>query len=133
MDVYLLRTLYNITILKKDYSNQFQPFLVDVLINMCDALSRRNFLPYGLIILKISRTFSNFNHSCPYHGHLVARGAYLNESFLPNVFPLGFYKLNITIMENYITAPSAHVGGIVWYVQVMQAIQPKKKPNRDLY
>ncbi|XP_039148446.1 uncharacterized protein LOC6734267 isoform X2 [Drosophila simulans] len=133
MDVYLLRTLYNITILKKDYSNQFQPFLVDVLINMCDALSRRNFLPYGLIILKISRTFSNFNHSCPYRGHLMARGAYLNESFLPNVFPLGFYKLNITIMENYITPPSAHVGGIVWYVQVMQAIQPKKKPNRDLY
>ncbi|XP_039480718.1 uncharacterized protein LOC120444828 [Drosophila santomea] len=133
MDVYLLRTLYNITILKRDYTNQFQPFLVDVQINMCDALSRRSFIPYGLIILRISRMFSNFNHSCPYYGHLLARDAYLNETFFPNVFPLGFYKLNITIMENYRTPPSAHVGGFVWYVQVMQAIQPKKKkPNRDV-
>ncbi|XP_001975809.3 uncharacterized protein LOC6549532 [Drosophila erecta] len=136
MDVDLLRPLYNITvrlqIFKRDYSNKFQPFLVDVQINMCDALSRRSFMPYGLIILKITRSFSNFNHSCPYCGHLLARGAYLNESILPNVFPLGFYKLKITIMENYRASPSAHVGGVVWYVQVMEAIQPKKKPNRGV-
>ncbi|XP_017040783.1 uncharacterized protein LOC108087765 [Drosophila ficusphila] len=134
MDVDLARTLKNISIrvqfYMRDYSNQYQPFLVDVMINFCNILSKRNFLPYGIMILQVTKRFSNFNHSCPYSGHLMARDAYFDETFAPNLFPLGFYKVNITIMEGYVRAPSAHVGNIVSYVQVMQAYRSKKKSNR---
>ncbi|XP_052841141.1 uncharacterized protein LOC128255528 [Drosophila gunungcola] len=133
MDVDLVRPLHNISVqlqlFKKDYSNRFQPFLVDVHLNICDLLSKRSFMPYGLIILKVTKRFSNFNHSCPYAGHLIARDAYLPESVFPNFFPLGFYKINITIMENYVRPPNAHVGGIVWYVQAMEPIKTRKTVN----
>ncbi|KAH8389912.1 hypothetical protein KR200_003844, partial [Drosophila serrata] len=131
MDVDLVRPLHNISVrlqvFKKDYSNQFQPFLIDVNINLCDILSRRNFLPYGLIILKITQRFSNFNHSCPFAGHLMARDAYIDESIMPITPPLGFYKMNITIMENYQNTAAAHVGGIIWYSQVMLPVKKKIK------
>ncbi|KAH8253865.1 hypothetical protein KR032_007139, partial [Drosophila birchii] len=131
MDVDLARTLYNISVrlqvFKKDYSNQFQPFLIDVKINVCEILSRRSFAPYGLMILKVAQRFSNFNHSCPYAGHLIARDAYIDESFIPISPPFGFYKMNITIMENYLKTPAAHVGGIIWYAQIMQPVKKKIK------
>ncbi|XP_037713504.1 uncharacterized protein LOC119549476, partial [Drosophila subpulchrella] len=133
MDVDLVKPLYNISVqlqvFKKDYSNKFQPFLINVVLNICDLLSKRSFMPYGLIILKVAKQFSNFNHSCPYAGHLIARDAYLPESFSPIVLPLGLYKMNVTIMENYTRPPNAHVGGIVWYLQAMQPIQTKRTPK----
>ncbi|KAH8285284.1 hypothetical protein KR054_007310, partial [Drosophila jambulina] len=129
MDVDLVKPLHNISVrlqvFKKDYSNQFQPFLIDVKFNVCDVLSRRSFAPYGLIIMKVAQRFSNFNHSCPYAGHLIARDAYIDESVMPISPPLGYYKMNITIMENYVRTPAAHVGGIVWYAQIMQPVKKK--------
>jgi len=81
------------------------------------------------MILKVAKQFSNFNHSCPFSGHLLARDAYLPDSSFPNFFPLGLYKMNVTIMENYVRQPNSHVGGIVWYVQAMQPIQTKRNPK----
>jgi len=76
-------------VFKKDYSNKFQPFLINVVLNVCDLFSKRSFMPYGLMILKVAKQFSNFNHSCPFSGHLLARDAYLPDSSFPNFFPLG--------------------------------------------
>ncbi|XP_016988848.1 uncharacterized protein LOC108051301 [Drosophila rhopaloa] len=130
MDVDLVKPLYNISVriqlFKRDYSNKFQPFLIDVTVNVCDLFSRRSFMAYGLIVLKVTKRFSNFNHSCPYDGHLFARDAYLDESFIPNFWPLGLYKINISIMENYLRPPNGNVGVIVWYVQSMEPIKRKK-------
>ncbi|KAH8234207.1 hypothetical protein KR038_003634, partial [Drosophila bunnanda] len=131
MDVDLARPLHNISVrlqvFKKDYSNQYQPFLIDVHINVCDVLSRRSFVPYGLIILKVTQRFSNFNHTCPYAGHLMARDAYLDESFMPISPPLGFYKINFTIMENHQSTAATYVGDFRWFVQVMQPVKKKIK------
>ncbi|XP_017024349.1 uncharacterized protein [Drosophila kikkawai] len=131
MDVDLVRPLYNISVrlqvFKKDYSNQFQPFLIDVHINICDILSRRSFGSFGVMMLRVTKRFSNFNHSCPYEGHLFARGFYIDETLIPASPPLGFYKFNITIMENYLKTPAAHVGGIVWHAQIMQPVKKKIK------
>lgn len=153
MDVDLVRPLHNISVsyyeekfpfrillninfhqvrlqvFKKDYSNQFQPFLIDVTINLCDILSKRSYIAYGIIIMKIGERFSNFNHSCPYTGHLFARDAYVDQTFLPISPPLGLYKMNITIMENFLRAPAAHVGGIIWYTQIMQPFKKNIRPN----
>ncbi|BFG06359.1 uncharacterized protein DMAD_04886 [Drosophila madeirensis] len=132
MDVDLLKPLHNISvhiqIFKRDYSNQYQPFLVDVIVNLCDILSRRSFMPFGVIFMKIASRFSNFNHSCPFAGHLIARGAYVDESYVP-ISPLGLYKVNITIMENYPAKRPDHAGGFVWYVQAMTPVIRKKQKN----
>lgn len=112
---------------KKDYTNKYHPFLINVVVNICDALSKRNFLPYGTIFLKLARQFSNFNHSCPFEGHLVAREYYMDESILPNPFPTGIYKVNMTMMEGYKNKPSDFVGGIIIYYQAMKPFKKIKK------
>ncbi|KAH8329398.1 hypothetical protein KR074_010017, partial [Drosophila pseudoananassae] len=133
MDVDVTRLLNNISlrfhVSKKDYSNKYQPFLINVLVNICDVLSKRNFLPYGIMFKKVATEFSNFNHSCPYKGHLFARGFYLDGKILPNQFPLGIYKVNVTILEGYINKPSDYVGAVIAYFQVMQPFK-KNKNNK---
>lgn len=53
-------------VLKKGYNNQYTPFLIDVAFNICDVLSKRNFMTYATIYRKLLGRFSNVNHSCPY-------------------------------------------------------------------
>ncbi|KRG00190.1 uncharacterized protein Dwil_GK27194 [Drosophila willistoni] len=130
MDVDLVKPLKNISLqlqlFKKDYTNKYQPFLVNVWMNICSILSRQNFLPYGVIVLKVTKSFSNFNHTCPYEGHLFARGVYLEEQFLPNNLPLGYYRINVKVFE---TSPITldYVGEIAGYVNAMEPIKTKKK------
>jgi len=57
----------------KDYSNQYKPFLVDVSIKMCEVIEKRNFIPYGVIIWKLFKRFTNVNHSCPFSVFLKHR------------------------------------------------------------
>lgn len=51
---------------KKGYNNEYHPFLINVIFNLCDIISKRNFLPYGKMAWKIVRQFTNVNHSCPF-------------------------------------------------------------------
>lgn len=51
---------------KKGYNNQYHPFLINVLFNLCDIIAKRNFLPYGKIAWKVVKQFTNVNHSCPF-------------------------------------------------------------------
>jgi len=53
-------------ILKKDYSNQFQPFLVDVSFGLCDVIAKKSYLPYAVMVWKLLKRYSNINHTCPY-------------------------------------------------------------------
>ncbi|XP_068152672.1 uncharacterized protein [Drosophila tropicalis] len=132
MDVDLVRPMRNISvrfqILKKDYTNQYQPFLIDVQINMCSILARQNFSPYGIILKRVTSKFTNFNHSCPFEGHIIARNIYLDQEVLPNNFPLGFYKLNITVYEVY-SMNMEYAGHIIWFIQAMKPIKISKKPK----
>jgi len=56
---------FRLEFFKKGYNNRYHPFLVNVVINMCDVISKRNFIPYGTIFWKILKEYSNVNHSCP--------------------------------------------------------------------
>lgn len=51
---------------KKGYSNQYHPFLVNVTFNACEIIAKRNFLPYGTLMYKIIKEYSNANHSCSF-------------------------------------------------------------------
>ncbi|XP_017107869.3 uncharacterized protein [Drosophila bipectinata] len=134
MDVYLVRQLKNISVrfqvFKRDYSNKMQPWLVDVTINMCDIIERRNFLAYGKLILRFTKTFSNFNHSCPFSGHLFGRGVYIDEKLLPNVLSLGLYKFSILIFENFKKKPKEYAGSIIFYAEAMTPYVSKRNKTR---
>lgn len=119
-----------IQVFKQDYSNQYQPFLINSTVNMCKVLSKKNFSAYGKIVQKLSERFSNFNHSCPYEGHLVARDLYIDESLLP-VFPLGVYKISIYLMENHINTYE-YVGEINAYVTAIEEVPlNRRKPKNN--
>ncbi|EDV90453.1 GH22264 [Drosophila grimshawi] len=55
-----------IELLKKSYTNRYNPFLINVTVNMCDVIAKRNFIPYGTIFWKILKKYTNVNHSCPF-------------------------------------------------------------------
>ncbi|XP_030246498.1 uncharacterized protein LOC108658156 [Drosophila navojoa] len=135
MDCYILQPIRNVTVrlrvYKQDYNNQYQPFLIDVIFNMCNVLSKRNFSPYGVIIRKLCERYSNFNHSCPFVGHLMARDLYVDENLLP-AFPLGFYQFSIFIMENHINDYD-YIGEIKLFVHAMEMVQlNRRKPKKNV-
>ncbi|KAH8321661.1 hypothetical protein KR074_011388, partial [Drosophila pseudoananassae] len=148
MDMDFVRPMNNISIrfqvFRRDSTNQFQPFLIDVTINMCDFILRRNYSPYGKIVWNLVRAYSNFNHSCPYkvnkiyilreqenihskfQGHLFARDIYIDEKFMIIALPLGIYKFTVTVLENFINKPTEYAGTINIYAQAMIPVKLKR-------
>ncbi|XP_037713638.1 uncharacterized protein LOC119549560 [Drosophila subpulchrella] len=131
MDCFMIMPLQNPVIraqvFMKDYSNQYKPFLVDVSIKMCEVIEKRNFIPYGVIIWKLFKRFTNVNHSCPFSGQLTARNGYLDTSLLPP-FPLGFYQVSLIVVD-FNSTNKDYVGTMKFYLQVMDQIKSKKIPR----
>ncbi|XP_026841453.1 uncharacterized protein LOC6601311 [Drosophila persimilis] len=131
MDCYLPVPLYNpvirLQLFKRDYSNQWKPFLVDVSVNVGDVISRRSFLPYGVIMWKMLQRFTNVNHSFPISGHLFARNGYLDPSLVPP-FPLGLYQVSAVIVDRN-SGISEYVGTVKFYLQSMLPVKNKKRPR----
>ncbi|EDV93960.1 GH25271 [Drosophila grimshawi] len=123
----LSNTSLRTTAFKKDYSNQYQPFLIDVNFNVCDAISKRNFMAYGVIFNTILKQFTNVNHSCPVDGHLLARNVYIDAHLIPP-FPLGFYLWS-NIFREHINNTIEHIGTVKFYFQAMEPVVSKKKRN----
>ncbi|XP_070068205.1 uncharacterized protein [Drosophila takahashii] len=106
LDAYLTVTMINpttrIQVLKKDYSNQYQPFLVDVVVRLCEVIEKRNFIPYAVMTWKLLKRFSNINHTCPYSGQLIVRNSYMPADLVPQ-FPHGFYQFRFTYSDSNAT------------------------------
>ncbi|KAH8261382.1 hypothetical protein KR044_008122, partial [Drosophila immigrans] len=121
IDFYLLQSVSNISahlrVLKKDYSNQYQPFLIDVRYNFCDLVSKRKSLVYGTIVWKTMKRFTNVNHSCPYSGHVFSRNLYIDESYIP-ILPIGVYKIMFNFTEET-REQSEFIAKISFYFQSM--------------
>ncbi|XP_060651395.1 uncharacterized protein LOC132788095 [Drosophila nasuta] len=132
IDMYLIRPLKNISIhfklFKKDYANQYKPFLIDVRFNLCDIISKRNYLVYGTIVWKTMQRFTNVNHSCPLIGHLYARNMYLDDIYLPS-FPLGFYKILFNVNDVNRDQIEDH-GSIALFFEAMEERRSKTKKGQ---
>ncbi|XP_016997953.2 uncharacterized protein [Drosophila takahashii] len=130
MDCFLTMTFIKPTIrlqiLRKDYSNKFQPFLVNTTIALCDVIERRSYIPYGVMIWKQLKRYSNVNHSCPFSGHLSLRNAYMPTELFPP-FPLGLYQFHFTFLDSNSTNHK-YVGIVKMFFQVMEPIKSKKRP-----
>ncbi|XP_022227176.2 uncharacterized protein LOC111077280 [Drosophila obscura] len=130
MDMYLVEPVKNITIhlkiFKRDYSNKYHPFLVDVVVNLCDIIGRRNYSPYGKFIWGLFKRYTNVNHSCPFMGHIFARDFFVDESVVPMKLPLGHYLLALTPFENYREKPPQTLGSIKLYAQSMVPVMPRR-------
>ncbi|XP_017026944.1 uncharacterized protein [Drosophila kikkawai] len=131
MDTFLIvplrKPVIRLQVFKKDYSNQYKPFLIDVTVNMCEIIDKRSYIPYGVIFWKLLIEFTNANHSCPFTCQLTARNGYLYTSLVPP-FPLGFYLVSI-LFTDISSSPSEYVGTAKLYVQVMEQVKTKKKPR----
>ncbi|KAH8397150.1 hypothetical protein KR215_009809, partial [Drosophila sulfurigaster] len=132
MDCDLVLPLQNTTIhfklFKKDYANQYKPFLIDVRFNLCDIISKRNYLVYGTIVWKTMQRFTNVNHSCPLIGHLYARNMYLDDIYLPS-FPLGFYKILFNVSDVNRDQIEDH-GSIALFFEAMEERRSKTKKGQ---
>ncbi|XP_043663001.1 uncharacterized protein LOC122626702 [Drosophila teissieri] len=131
MDCFMIVPLPNpiirIQVFAKDYSNQYKPFLVDVKIRICEAIERRNFIPYGVIIWKLFKRYTNVNHSCPFLGQLIARDGFLDTSLLPP-FPQGLYQVSLVVTDTNSTI-NDYVGTMKFFLQAMEQIKTKKPPS----
>ncbi|KAH8348598.1 hypothetical protein KR084_009058, partial [Drosophila pseudotakahashii] len=131
MDCFMIVPLVNpvirVQVFVKDYSNQFKPFLVDVTVKICEVIEKRNFIPYGVIMWKLFKRFTNVNHSCPFSGQLTVRDGYLDTNLVPP-FPQGLYQISLTFTDMNSTNKS-YVGTMKFFIQSMEQIKSKKKPK----
>ncbi|XP_017026939.1 uncharacterized protein [Drosophila kikkawai] len=130
-ELVLLGTVWNpiiqVQVFKKDYANQFKPFLIDVKLHMCQVIERKSFIPYGVMMWKILKKYTNLNHSCPYSGHLYAKDGYLTSDVLPP-FPQGVYIFSFMFSDENSTH-TEYVGTLKLYTEVMEKVKSRKKPK----
>ncbi|KAH8299535.1 hypothetical protein KR044_002491, partial [Drosophila immigrans] len=80
-------------------ANGFKPWILKADIDVCRFL-RKSYNPFAMLMFKSFKDFSNFNHSCPYTGHIIVDGFYLKYDLLPHAFPTGEYLVNATWIVN---------------------------------
>ncbi|XP_039148824.1 uncharacterized protein LOC120284483 [Drosophila simulans] len=122
----IVRPVIRVQVLKKDYSNQFQPFLIDVKFGFCEVVEKRSYFPYALIVWKLFKRYTNVNHSCPFSGHLSTRDGILGSEILPP-FPEGLFEFRFTFWDTNSTN-TEHLGTVKLFIQVMEAIRSKRRP-----
>ncbi|KAH8306930.1 hypothetical protein KR044_001206, partial [Drosophila immigrans] len=82
-----------ISVFKK--ANGYKPWIFKCsVIDFCQYL-KKPYHPFGLIINKFFKEFSNINHSCPYVGPLIIKDFYPAPNFLRLPFPTGEYLIKI--------------------------------------
>ncbi|XP_002091394.2 uncharacterized protein LOC6530479 [Drosophila yakuba] len=131
MDCYLIFPINNPTIrvqvFMKDYSNQFKPFLIDATFKLCEVVERKSFLPYGVMIWELFKSFTNVK-SCHFSpGQVSARNGYLNTSYVPP-FPHGQYQITVMFSDSNSTHTES-VGIVKFFLQAMDQIKSKKRPQ----
>ncbi|XP_026835991.1 uncharacterized protein LOC6548823 [Drosophila erecta] len=121
----IIRPVTRLQVFKKDYSNQFQPFLIDVTFGICEVVKKRTYYPYALMLWKLLKRYSNVNHSCPFSGHLTARDGILGSEILPP-FPEDYFQFRFTFFDSNSTN-NAYLGTAKFFIQVMESIKNKTK------
>ncbi|XP_017864557.1 PREDICTED: uncharacterized protein LOC108614847 [Drosophila arizonae] len=71
-------------------ANGYKPWLYKTKINACQFL-KRPYSPIVIIIFKLMKDNSNFNHTCPYVGPMFIKDLCIQSDNLPLVFPTGEY------------------------------------------
>ncbi|SPP72877.1 Hypothetical predicted protein [Drosophila guanche] len=132
MDCHLIEPLRNPTVHiklhKKDYTDQYKPFLVNISFKACDLIAGKSFIPYGLVMWRTLKKFTNANHTCPFVGHLFARDMVFEANNLPSSIPLGVYWVALTFLETYSGGIKETYGTVNWYWEIMR---PKRKHKKN--
>ncbi|XP_030239725.1 uncharacterized protein LOC115562409 [Drosophila navojoa] len=71
-------------------ANGYKPWLYKTKINACQFL-QRPYSPMVIIIFKLMKENSNFNHTCPFVGPMFIKDLCIQSDNLPLVFPTGEY------------------------------------------
>ncbi|KAH8319940.1 hypothetical protein KR074_009683, partial [Drosophila pseudoananassae] len=102
MSCFLRQKLYptiQMQIFKKDYTNQFKPFLIDVKVNFCDVVQKKSYFAYGVIFWKILKKFAVMKYVCPFYEDVLIPQGYLETELLPP-FPKGIFLCSLTFWSN---------------------------------
>ncbi|ALC41232.1 CG33796 [Drosophila busckii] len=79
--------------------NGYHPWMFNFTVDICRFL-RKPYNPFGIILFKAGRHFTNFNHSCPYMGDQIVDGLHVDYKALQVPIPSGEYLLEITWIFN---------------------------------
>ncbi|EDV37990.1 uncharacterized protein Dana_GF19844 [Drosophila ananassae] len=109
---------------KKDYTNQFKPFLVDVKMNICDVIQKKSYFTYGVILWKIFKKFSKTEHICPFYDDVVVQQGYLESDLIPPL-PKGIFQCSLTFWSNATTPENW--GSVKISLESMDMVKTKKK------
>ncbi|EDV94747.1 GH17932 [Drosophila grimshawi] len=72
----------------------YQPWLYKFTIDVC-RFFRKAYNPVAIMVYKVFKDFSNFNHTCPYKGELIIDGLYLRYDKIPVRWPAGNFMLQL--------------------------------------
>ncbi|XP_064540344.1 uncharacterized protein LOC135429803 [Drosophila montana] len=73
-------------------ANGYKPWLFSANIDACRFM-KRAYNPVAILVFKLFKEYSNFNHSCPYVGPVIIQDFYLRVDKIPNAMPTGDYLL----------------------------------------
>ncbi|EDW99806.1 uncharacterized protein LOC6539519 [Drosophila yakuba] len=72
--------------------NGYKPWLIKTQVDGCRFM-RKPYDPFGILIFKMYRNFTNVNHTCPYYGEILVRNMYLSTTAMRLPLPTGDYLL----------------------------------------
>ncbi|XP_017856818.1 PREDICTED: uncharacterized protein LOC108609609 [Drosophila arizonae] len=79
-------------LLKK--ANGYKPWLYNASADICRFL-KKPFNPVIILFVKAIRDYTNFNHTCPFDGPLIASGLHMPYEKLGIPFPTGEYLVKL--------------------------------------
>ncbi|KAI8128396.1 hypothetical protein CVS40_1782 [Lucilia cuprina] len=121
MKCYIKTILKNISVNVGLYSrndvNIYKPYLVNFTDNLCKYMDRKTSGLYINSLMRILKKYTNFNHSCPYTGFLIANNILADTSFLPipPLLPQNSYKFVFIFFEGY---PYDYIGTCYIYADM---------------
>ncbi|XP_043071154.1 uncharacterized protein LOC122322535 [Drosophila grimshawi] len=75
-------------------ANGYKPWLFKFTLDFCRFL-RKAYNPVAIMLFKLGKEFTNFNHSCPYKDELIIDGLYLLYEKMPIPWPAGEFLIQI--------------------------------------
>ncbi|EDW60091.2 uncharacterized protein Dvir_GJ21292 [Drosophila virilis] len=84
--------IINIQLFKKE--NGYKPWLYKITFDLCRFL-KKAYNPVAILVFKLFKDYSNFNHPCPFVGRQLINDLHLSYDALPLPMPTGEFLIEI--------------------------------------
>ncbi|EDV94746.1 GH22552, partial [Drosophila grimshawi] len=80
-------------------ANGYKPWLYKYTIDVC-RFFKKAYNPVAIMVYKMFKDFTNFNHTCPYETELICDGFYISDDKIPIPWPSGDFQLQMQFTSN---------------------------------